>query len=287
MNRKEFLHILSGTALGLWTGCSQSRTVSRIEFPSRGLCAHRGAMDTHPENTLAAFSEAIRHGAHMIELDVYLTKDDQLVVIHDTTVDRTTDGSGAVADMTLDELKKLDAGRWKLSRFEGERIPTLKEALDVMPINLWLNVHLKGGAALGESAASVIAQENRLHQAFLACDAEAANGAKTIVPTIMICNMARQSDSWDYVNSTIDMRANFIQLSGPLTDEFPEYTARLKDNGVRINYFGTDDPDVVTKLFDLGVDFPLVNTIGTLMKSVEKWGLKPLTPAFRRVSSPH
>ena len=78
-------------------------------MPSRGICAHRGASDTHPENTLAAFREAIQLGAHMIEFDVALSKDGQLVLMHDTTVDRTTDGDGPVSELTLAELKKLDA----------------------------------------------------------------------------------------------------------------------------------------------------------------------------------
>jgi glycerophosphoryl diester phosphodiesterase len=78
-------------------------------MPSRGICAHRGASDTHPENTLAAFREAIRLGVHMIEFDVALSKDGQLVLMHDTTVDRTTDGDGPVSELTLAELKKLDA----------------------------------------------------------------------------------------------------------------------------------------------------------------------------------
>ncbi|MDP7584767.1 MAG: glycerophosphodiester phosphodiesterase family protein, partial [Verrucomicrobiota bacterium] len=79
----------------------------------------------HRENTIAAFREAIRLGAHMIEFDVALTGDGKLVLMHDHTIDRTTDGSGRVEEWLLADLKKLDAGSWKNSRFEGERIPTL------------------------------------------------------------------------------------------------------------------------------------------------------------------
>jgi glycerophosphoryl diester phosphodiesterase len=77
----------------------------------------------------------------MIEFDVALTQDGKLVLMHDVTVDRTTDGSGAVADLTLAQLKALDAGSWKDSKFARERIPTLDEALSIMPENVWLNVH--------------------------------------------------------------------------------------------------------------------------------------------------
>ena len=94
----------------------------KIEMPIKGLCAHRGANETHPENTLAAFKEAIRLGAHMIEFDVRMTKDKKLVIMHDKTVDRTTNGSGAVSDLTLNEIKKLDAGSWKDKKFAGEKV---------------------------------------------------------------------------------------------------------------------------------------------------------------------
>ena len=84
-------------------------------LPQRGICAHRGANNTHPENTIAAFKEAIRLGVHMIEFDVQMSKDGELVVIHDKSVDRTTNGQGKVSDLSLIELKHLDAGSWKNS----------------------------------------------------------------------------------------------------------------------------------------------------------------------------
>ncbi|MBE9518576.1 MAG: glycerophosphodiester phosphodiesterase, partial [Bacteroidetes bacterium] len=149
-------------------------------MPDRGICAHRGAMDTHPENTIAAFKEAVHLGAHMIELDVRMTLDGHLLVLHDQTVDRTSNGKGEISELSLEEVKQLDAGSWKSKKFAGERIPTFKEALAVMPANIWLNVHIKGGAKLGEMVARVITEEKRMHQAFLACGSDAARGAKEI-----------------------------------------------------------------------------------------------------------
>ncbi|MFQ5752716.1 MAG: glycerophosphodiester phosphodiesterase, partial [bacterium] len=83
------------------------------QLPAKGVCAHRGANSSHPENTLSAFREAIRLGAHMIEFDVQFSKDGAVVIIHDAAVDRTTDGHGLVADLTLAEIKSLDVGLWK------------------------------------------------------------------------------------------------------------------------------------------------------------------------------
>lgn len=93
------------------------------------IFAHRGSKGTHPENTLPAFREAVRVGADGIELDVQLTKDQELVVIHDNDVDRTTDGTGEITDFTLSEIKQLDAGSWFKPEFSGERIPTFVEVL--------------------------------------------------------------------------------------------------------------------------------------------------------------
>jgi len=95
---------------GLTFAQNENSLPSEINLPERGLCAHRGAMETHPENTITAFREAIKAGVHMIEFDVQLSKDKKLAVIHDATVDRTTNGTGKVSELTLAEIRKLDAG---------------------------------------------------------------------------------------------------------------------------------------------------------------------------------
>lgn len=214
----------------------------------------------------------------MIEFDVQLTRDRKLVVMHDTTVDRTTNGKGRVADLTLGELKQLDAGSWKSPEHAGETIPTLSEALAVMPRNIWLNVHLYGGKELGRRAARVIARKGRLNQAFLACGAAAARGARSVAPRILICNMDRQKENQDYVQKTIRMKADFIQLCGDVTPEYRTFVGELKKHGIRVNYFGTDSPDVLRTLFETGVEFPLVNRIHDSMKVAESLGIQPVKP---------
>ncbi|MFQ7237389.1 MAG: glycerophosphodiester phosphodiesterase family protein, partial [Enterococcus hulanensis] len=86
------------------------------------IIAHRGSAGTHPENTLPAFMEAVRTGADGIELDVHLTADQQLVVIHDESVDRTTDGKGLIRELTLEEIKELDAGSWFDEKYQATKI---------------------------------------------------------------------------------------------------------------------------------------------------------------------
>ena len=107
---------------------------------------HRGAAGLEPENTLRSFTRATVEGADAVELDLRLTRDDRLVVLHDATVDRTTDGSGSAAKMTLEEIKRLDAGL-------GERVPTFEEVLEVTDLPIY--AELKVVDAAGPLAACI------------------------------------------------------------------------------------------------------------------------------------
>jgi glycerophosphoryl diester phosphodiesterase len=98
--------------------------------PRPRLVAHRGAPALAPEHTIAAYEAAIAAGADVLLLDVRQTADEQLVVIHDARLERTTDGRGAVRDATVRDLKRLDAGRWFGRAFRGQRIQTLAEVLE-------------------------------------------------------------------------------------------------------------------------------------------------------------
>lgn len=109
------------------------------------LAAHRGWSARYPENTLVSYRAALAEDIDEIELDIHLSRDGIPVLIHDYTVDRTTDGKGYVRDFTLDELKKLDAGIQKGDEFKGERIPTFEEFLQLIQAypGLLLNVEIK------------------------------------------------------------------------------------------------------------------------------------------------
>jgi len=264
------------TIVLLIIACTACKTPSG-NMPDRGICAHRGAMDTHPENTLAAFHEAVRLGAHMIEFDVRRTKDSHLVILHDETVDRTTNGKGKISELTIVEVRHLDAGSWKSEKFTNEKLPALSEALAVMPENIWLNIHIKGGKKSGEMVARVIVNEDRVHQAFLACGSDAASGAKEISRDIMICNMERQHDRDEYIKETVRQKSQFIQLLGKRTNQNSEIEiATLKQHKIRINYCCTDSSDEVKALFKSGVDFILVNKLSEMLDAAESVGIKPL-----------
>lgn len=128
------------------------------------VIAHRGNSGTAPENTLASISEALDIGAPIVECDIQLTADGVAVLMHNDTVDRTTDGTGAIAEMTLADLDGLDAGSWKDAAYAGEAVPTLQDALALADGRgrLYLDVKAEGAAqAIGDaaSAAGVSAED--------------------------------------------------------------------------------------------------------------------------------
>ncbi|MER2030874.1 MAG: glycerophosphodiester phosphodiesterase family protein [Solibacillus sp.] len=128
--------------------------------------AHRGATAYTPENTIAAFDLAVDMKADYIEIDVQRSKDGELVLIHDTTVDRTTDGTGKVGDLTLEQLRSLDAGSWKGEQFAGEPIPTFEEILDHYHGKIGILIELKAPElypGIEEQVAAALIERN-LHK---------------------------------------------------------------------------------------------------------------------------
>lgn len=109
------------------------------------VAAHRGNSKYYPENTLCAFRSAIELNVDMVEIDLHMTKDGVLILMHDHLVDRTSDGTGLIREKTLAEMKALDAGSWKDKRFAGERVPTFEEFLELFrdQKEMLFNIELK------------------------------------------------------------------------------------------------------------------------------------------------
>jgi len=253
-------------------------------LPATGLCAHRGGGATLPENTLPALREAVRLGVHMVEFDLAVTSDDVLVLMHDATVDRTTDGKGSVRDFTLAALQRLDAGIKTHARFAGTRVPTLEEALEVLPRNVWINVDIKADARFAGASnrfarrvAELLRVTGRVNQSLFAARGSDVAAAREVAPTLRICNMDRKPDPADYVKGAIEQRSDFIQLRDCARDpRLPGWITALKAAGVRINYFYTNDPVEAVRLLDAGVDFVLVDAVAEVMSRQDR--VKPWTP---------
>ncbi len=238
------------------------------------ISAHRGDVAQAPENTLAAIRSAVEKGAHQIELDVHITCDGHLVLMHDHTVDRSTDGNGAVPELDFATVRALDAGSWFAPEFTGERVPTLREALEAIPKPILVNVHLRNHPGIAEKSAALIAEMDRLDQAFLACTLAQAEAARTVAPDIMICNMDRQAGDRDaYITMTIEAKCDFIQLHhNQGLEGLEDDVARLHEAGVYVNWFGAEDPEVMRILATAGVDYILTDDLDLALETLHGQG---------------
>jgi glycerophosphoryl diester phosphodiesterase len=229
-------------------------------------CAHRGDNYCAPENTLPAFALAVEKGAHQIEFDLRVTRDEQLIVIHDETVDRTTDGTGKTTDLTLAEVQALDAGSWKGAQFAGTRIPTFAELLAIVPPGPVLNVQLYLEPRYVPLVIAEMQRHDKVDQCFLACNQPHIEAARAVAPSIRWCSLdgQRGPDS-DYPDRTIASGAEFIQLWG-WADCMPEVVDKLHAHGVTVNYFGTSDADEMRRLIGAGIDYILTDHLDLMLQ---------------------
>ncbi len=246
---------------------------ANAEAPARSrtaACAHRGDCKVAPENTLPAILSAVKKGAPMIEFDVQKTKDGHLVIMHDGTVDRTTNGRGKVSDLSFAEIRALDAGSWFAPEFAGTQVPTLEEVLDAIPPGILCNVHLKSGPGLAAEAARLIRDKGRLADCFLACTEEQILEARAVVPEIMTCNMTRQMGNRAlYVENTIRIGAQFIQfIRDQSLDGIENDVARCHAHGIRVNFYSAQDVPTIRTLAEAGVDYILTDDLDLCMKTL-------------------
>lgn len=255
---------LAFVAAGTVAFAAPKPTTAKMNQPY--ICAHRGASAAAPENTLSAFALAPRLGADAVELDTQLTKDGIPVILHDGNVDRTTNGHGRVKDLTLAEIRKLDAGSWKSPAFKGEPLPTL-ESLFKMPHRPFLNVELKIGNPdddVAKLADTVVALIQRYHlekkliiSSFSGPALERVHERDPKIATGLL-----------YGGKTPDALPKGISALHPM---YPEVTADFmafaKSKGLQVNVWTVDDPAEMRRLIALGVDSVITNVPG-IMKDV-------------------
>lgn len=161
------------------------------------IIAHRGYSSRYPENTLSAIRAAVEAGADMVEIDVQLTKDGALVIMHDDSVYRTTNGSGLVKDLTLEQIRMFDAGVKFDPKFAGERVPTLDEALEAVQGKAMLNIEVKNAGSeasrklMAEKLSEAIARYNyAAHVQVMAFDSDFMREMRQKTPTISMAMLA-------------------------------------------------------------------------------------------------
>lgn len=210
-----------------------------------------------PENTLAAFLLALQAGADGIELDVMLSQDKELLVIHDSTVDRTTDGSGKVAEMPLAALRELDAGTRFGEEFRGEKLPTLAEVFETVGGKMRINVELKNYAQpLDDLTSRVIALTERFHLAdsVLLSSFNPINLSKARRQNPKIRRGLLVSPGDRLMLGAGGRLFPYHALHPYYEDVTPEMAADLRARGKQLNTWTVDDPQALLRLHSIGVD---------------------------------
>jgi glycerophosphoryl diester phosphodiesterase len=231
-------------------------------FPSLSrptIIAHRGASAHAPENTLAAFELALQYEADAIELDAKLSADGQVVVIHDQTVDRTTDGSGKLREMTLDQLRKLDAGSHFDIAFRGERIPMLSEVFEAVGKRTFINVELTNYASpIDDLPVKVVelVQQYGLAQRvlFSSFSPLALQRAHRLLPEVPIGLLATRGWFGALARSWLSQVIPYQALHPELHDVTPKLVKRIHRAGRRVCVYTVNQPNDIRYLFALGVD---------------------------------
>ena len=227
--------------------------------------AHRGASGMYPENTLRAFQMALEIGVDEIELDLRSSRDGHLVVMHDATVDRTTDGTGAICALTLAEIRALDAGRVSGERFRGERVPTWEEVLDLVQGKVRLNVHLKEGGNPDGDYERKVAKALRAFRmtgdmtgdSVLACNDESVGIFAGVDPRLACRIFPNNRSPEDYIRSSVEMGLRTTQPGRDMTT--PEFVQKAHESGLGVHVFFADTPEDMRTYLGMGVDGILTN----------------------------
>lgn len=243
-------------------------------FPTR-VIAHRGFSGEFPENTRIAFQKAIEVGSDMIELDIRFSKDGRLVVMHDATLERTTNGEGKVADYTLKELKELDAGSKFSPRFAGEKVPTLQEILELakdrVPVNIEMKNQDPGRLPIEELAARALGEVKKAGMErqviFSSFYPSALERIRELDPRLWVAFLYHRH--WNSISeasagrsfSVLNLRSQFLTKSK---------IAKIREAGIRINVYTVNAEDELEQFVRWGVDGIITNHPDKLIRILRK-----------------
>ena len=222
------------------------------------IYAHRGASGTHPENTLAAFEAAARLPIDGVEFDVHLTKDEELVIIHDETIDRTSNGSGYIKDMTLEELRKFDFGVKFSEEFKGEMIPTLEEVLQVyVGTNHRLNIELKSDVfdyeGVEKKVITLLNQYDLVDRVIISSfNHKAIQRVQALQPEIETAALFMKLDLRSMNEYEQQLGTNILHVYAPAIESI-DIDALHQQNG-KIRVFTVNRVEDMDKLQALGID---------------------------------
>ncbi len=251
------------------------------------VCAHRGDVKNAPENTIPAIKSAVKKGVQMIEFDVRMTKDGHLVLMHDETVNRTTNGKGKVSELSSDEIYSLDAGSWFNESFKGTKVPSLAEAVSVIPYGILCNVHVYGDPFATKVVVRTLKELGETGRCFIACNTEEQLWAvREEFSEMKVCLLPKAGENRrDYIERAIRLKANYIQIN--LTqriDGLEEDVEFAHQNGLKVNFFSAQERETIRKLAKAKVDYILTDDIDLCFEVLKEFGTEPLklAPEIRR-----
>ena len=235
------------------------------------IIGHRGASYIAPENTMASFKLGWEKGAD-VELDVYLTKDDRIVVIHDDTTKRTAGTDMKVAESTSEELRKLDVGSFKSDQYAGEKIPFLEDVVKAIPSGRKLFIEIKCGPEILPYLRELLARSGKLSQiVIIGFDLNTVARSKEMidVPTYWLRGTEKTKDTEQWIphdlqliQSTKDKGLDGLDVHyAGVTKEFAD---AVKAAGLKLYVWTVDDPEEAARLVRLGVDGITTNRPGWL-----------------------
>jgi glycerophosphoryl diester phosphodiesterase len=259
--------------LKLRTLCIAFFAISLLGAQSRRVVAiaHRGEHLHHPENTLPAFEEAIRVGADFIEVDVQTTADGKLVLSHDGTVDRCTNGHGKVSEMTFEQVESLDAGIKSGPEFAGTRIPTFDQALDLARGKIGIYVDVKNASA--QDLVSHIDGHGMTDHVVIYCGLNLARQIKGLNPKLKVMP---ESNSVEHSKVLVEQLHPSVIAFGA-RDFTPEIIAVSKQANalVYVDRMGTTDaPEGWQSAIDAGADGIQTDRPGPLVEYLRQKGYK-------------
>ncbi len=231
--------------------------LSKISSPA--IIAHRGASHYAPENTLAAFAKAVEFDADGIELDVMLTRDREVVVIHDGSVDRTTNGHGRVAEMTLTEIQALKAGSSLGAEFEDQTVPTLDQVLTLFAVTIPINIELKNYATPWDDLPVRVAQLVRKHRCrdqilFSSFNPLALIKARRQLPEVPAGFLVAKGMLGSPIIRILRRLISHQAVHPHYTDVTAEQVRQAHTYNRRVNTYTVNQKETMTDLFDIGID---------------------------------
>ncbi len=246
-------------------------------FPRPIIFAHRGDLAHAPENTLPSFQQALQKGADGVELDAKLTADGHVIVIHDPTLDRTTDGKGRVAASTLEVIRKLDAGAWFNEKFAGTKVPLLEEVFETVGRDKMINIELTNYASprdgLVLKVSELIKRHNNqsqiLFSSFFPSNLKIAAQTLPAVPRGLLA-MPGLVGLW--ARSFGFMFGDYQALHPHISNASREQVQRAHRLKRRVHVWTANTPEEIVRLKEWGVDGIFTDDPQTAVSALERSG---------------